>query len=321
MSTPSAIHEFAGAELAEPASAELAADAEPAPAELCDALPVLAAREVRLPIGVGEHGIVTLIDAMPRLIPRDSIGPEVAIVQAARVSYAAGTKVLSKDEDLLRYLLRNNHMTPFEMITLKFRVRAPLFTARQWMRHRTGAFNEESARYSEVGSELYVPLPAEVKTQSTTNKQGAGAAPADATAADFIDGVKGAYNGSAQAYMAALDAGITREQARIVMPEGRFTTFFWTVNLRNLFGFLMLRMDPHAQDNIRAYAHAIRGILGAYCPVACRAFDDYQFNALTLSRLEVDALRADANRVPGMSDREVGDWKRKRARLTAVPKN
>jgi thymidylate synthase (FAD) len=325
MTTPAAIHEFAGAEPAPPAVVnEFASagsnDSEPTLAELTDALPLLAAREVRLPIGEGEHGIVTLIDAMPRLVPRGSIGPEVAIAQAARVSYAAGTKVVSKDEDLLRYLLRNNHMTPFEMIVLKFRVRAPLFTARQWMRHRAGAFNEESARYSEVGSELYVPLPEEVKAQSAANKQGAGDAPAPATASDFINGVKAAYNTSARAYMASLDGGIAREQARIVMPEGRFTTFFWTVNLRNLFGFLMLRMDSHAQDNIRAYAHAIRGILGAYCPAACRAFDDYQFDAMSLTRLEVDALRANSDRAPGMSAREVGDWKRKRARLTTAPK-
>ncbi len=295
------------------AISEFAAEPETEP-ELYDALPARAAREVRIPLGQGGHGMVTLVDAMPRLVPRGSLGPEAAIVQAARVSYGAGTKAVSDDEVLTRYLMRHQHMTPFEMVQLKWRVRAPLFTARQWMRHRSGGFNEESARYSDVGAdELYVPLPDEVKGQSTANRQGAGAALLPVAVDNFLDGVRAAYNAGAATYVSALDGGVARELARVVLPEGRFTTFYWTVNLRNMFGFLMLRMDPHAQDNIRAYANAMRGILGAYCPVACRAFDNYMFGAVTLTTLEVSALRAGVDRAPGMTKREETEWCQKRA--------
>lgn len=286
-------------------------DDEVLSAELIDALPPPALRKVQ----IDQHGFVSLVDVMPRLIEPGGLGPEAAIVQAARVSYGAGTKTAQNDEVLLRYLFRHDHMTPFEMVTLKWRVRAPLFTARQWMRHRAGAFNEESARYSVVGNEFYTPRPASVLAQSTANRQGTGAALAPEVVSDFLAGVNTAYADDRKTYDAALETGITRELARIILPEGRLTTFYWTVNLRNLFGFLKLRMDSAAQENIRSYANAIYQILGAYAPVARRAFDDYVRNAVTLSALEIRALGGHGELSASASARERAEWAAKKERL------
>ena len=296
-----------------PGSPRLPEDAEPletADAELVDALPPPARREVR----IGQHGFVRLVDAMPRLVQPGGLGPEAAIVQAARVSYGAGTRTAQGDEALMRYLFRHAHMTPFEMVTLKWCVRAPLFTARQWMRHRAGAFNEESARYSVVGTEFYAPEPRSVLAQSTTNRQGTGAALQPEEVATFLADVDAAYADDRKTYGAALDSGVARELARIVLPEGRYTTFYWTVSLRNLFGFLELRMDGAAQENIREYAGAIYQVLGAYCPLARRAFDDYRREAVTLSALEIHALQT-GELPPEASARERAEWALKRARL------
>lgn len=280
-----------------------------------DALP--AVRAATIALGAGQHGSVMLIDAMPRLVPEGSIGPEIAIVRAARVSYGAGTKSVSSDTNLVRHLMRNSHMTPFEMITLTFRVCAPKFTSLQWMRHRTGSYNEESARYSVIGSDCYVPEADEVKCQSASNRQGAEHVANDDTAKEFISGVQVVCDTARRVYDAAIKGGIAREIARIVLPEGRYTTFYWTVNLRNAFGFLKLRMDSHAQDDIREYAHAVWGILRAYCPVACAAFEDYQLNAINLTALELGALRGDAEPLKSarMCDREKNEWKVKRVKL------
>lgn len=262
-------------------------------------------------------GFVQLVDAMPRCVQSPKaggLGPEAAIVQAARISYGAGTRTAQGDEALIRFLFRHEHMTPFEMISLKFRVRAPLFTARQWMRHRTGAFNEESARYSRIDTTFYAPAPVDVRAQSTTNRQGSGAPLAPADVDSFLEDVDIRYSEAAGTYSRALDAGVSREIARIVLPEGRFTKFYWAVNLRNLFGFLKLRMAPDAQDNIRWYAHAIHTILAAYCPLAVKAFDDYTLNAVTLSALELQAFRSGIA-PPEMSKREIVEWEAKRGKL------
>jgi thymidylate synthase (FAD) len=275
-----------------------------------DALPPPAEREV----AVGRHGFVRLVDVMPRLVRAGGLGPEAAVVQAARVSYGAGTKTSQGDESLLRYLLRHAHMTPFEMVTLKWCVRAPLFTARQWMRHRAGAFNETSARYSAIETEFYMPEPESVVAQSTANRQGGGAGLRPDVVEAFLSGAASAFAGGRGAYDAALDSGVSRELARIVLPEGRFTTFYWTVNLRNLFGFLELRMDGAAQENIREYAAAIHRVLGAYCPIATRAFDDYRRNAVTLTAPELVALRT--GELPAeTSARERAEWLAKKERL------
>jgi thymidylate synthase (FAD) len=257
---------------------------------------------------------VCLVDVMPRLVERGGLGPEAAIVQAARISYGAGTKTVRTDEGLLRYLFRNAHMTPFEMVVLKWRVRAPLFTARQWMRHRAGSYNEVSARYSVIGSDYYIPEPDDVCGQSAANRQGSGEPLNPGIAKMFHNDAADLYWRGDNTYRTYIEAGVAREMARIVLPEGRYTSFYWTVNLRNLFGFLELRMDSHAQDNIRGYARAIYDILRDYCPLAVRAFDDYVLDAVKLSALEVKALRG-GEAPPEMSARERDEWQKKREKL------
>jgi thymidylate synthase (FAD) len=278
--------------------------------ELVDALPAGPLREVK----IDELGFVRFVDAMPRLVQMGGLGPEAAVVQAARVSYGAGTKTVRTDEALLRYLLRHEHLTPFEMVSLKFCVRAPLFTARQWLRHRSAAANEESARYSVIEPAFYVPAAEDVRAQSGANRQGAGEQLGAGDAEGFREAARKSFEAGHAIYSAALDAGVARELARIVLPEGRYTTFYWTVSLRNLFGFLKLRMNAAAQDNIRAYARALHGLARLYCPLALRAFDDFVLGAVTLSAPELDALRLG---VPpaGMSAREKADWAQKKKAL------
>jgi len=278
---------------------------------------------------LGAHGFVRLIDAMPRLTEGGGLGPEAAIVQAARVSTGAGTKTVQADEALLRYLYRHDHHTPFEMVVLKFGVRAPIFTARQWMRHRAGSFNEQSARYGKVPADFYVPEPEELRAQSRANRQGTDeplpSEDAEKIRREMIWGDEYAT----EVYEGNLDKGLTRELARIVLPVALYTTFYWTVNLRNLFHFLELRLAPEAQANIRAYAAAILDILRGYCPLAVRAFEDYTLNAVRLTAIETRALRAlvtdlrDAaahyqaptEAEAGMSARERAEWARKRSLL------
>lgn len=277
---------------------------------LIDALPPPSVREV----AIDTLGYVRLVDVMPRLVQANGLGPEAAIVQAARVSYGAGTKTVSADEVLLRYLFRHHHMTPFEMVTLKFSVKAPLFTVRQWMRHRSGAFNEQSAQYSVVPDEFYVPEPNNVLAQSSTNRQGSGLALSRDQAGQFIERVERTYESQTDAYGTSLNNGIARELARVVLPEGRYSTFYWTVSLRNLFGFLELRMDAAAPANIRAYATAIHQIVRRYCPIAVRAFDEYRMGAVTLSALEIRAM-TEPELPAEMSRREQNEWAAKKRKL------
>lgn len=266
---------------------------------------------------IGDHGFVELIDVMPRLTDGSPMGAESAVVQAARVSHGVAasnaTRSLATDRALLRYLFRNAHMTPFEMITLKFCIKAPLFTARQWMRHRTGSFNEQSARYSVVETEFYLP---EMAAQSSTNKQGSGCTMEDSES--IRDDIRASYAVSEATYERSIGRGVARELARVALPEGRYTVFYWSVNLRNLFHFLSLRAAPDAQSDIREYANAILGILKEYCPHSVQAFMDYSFESLTLSSHDIAAIKT--GQVPHeMSAREVADLNRKMEALGMAP--
>lgn len=257
-----------------------------------------------------DGGFVRMMDAMPRLVKANA---EEAVIQAARVSCGhvsdSSQRPPEQDEALLRYLFRNNHMTPFEMIVTKWCVKAPLFTARQWMRHRTGSFNEQSARYGVVPTEFYMPGDDDIKYQSKSNKQGSDE-PAPELATEFRESLIEAYNTSAAAYDGSIGAGVARELARISLPEGRYTTFYWTVNLRNLFHFLSLRVAPDAQSNIRTYASAILDIVKLYCPIATKAFEDYQLGTMTLTALELRSIK-DKTIPVEMSAREKAEWKTK----------
>jgi thymidylate synthase (FAD) len=228
------------------------------------------------------HGFVALVDYM---------GNDAAIVQAARVSYGQGTKSFRDDRGLIRYLMRHRHTTPFEMVEYKFLVRLPIFVARQWIRHRTSSTNEFSARYSVMPDEYEVPPADEVRHQSTRNRQGRGGPlPAEVIErfrADLDAVSKQAY----AAYGRALEAGVARETARLLLPVAYYTQWYWKINLLNLFHFLSLRLDPHAQEEIRLYAAEVAKIARVVCPVAFEAFEEFQLHGISLGKAEQAAIR------------------------------
>lgn len=229
------------------------------------------------------HGYVVLVDYM---------GNDDAIVQAARVSYGKGTKTVRDDRGLIRYLLRHRHTTPFEMVEFKFLVRLPIFVARQWVRHRTASLNEVSARYSVLEEEYEVPLPEEVRRQSTLNRQGRGGPLPAEVVERFRSDLERISQDAYRVYHRALEEGVARETARLVLPVSYYTQWYWKTNLHNLFHFLSLRLDPHAQEEIRLYAAELDRLARTVCPVAFEAFDDYQLSGLTLSHREQRAVRA-----------------------------
>jgi thymidylate synthase (FAD) len=233
-----------------------------------------------------DHGFVRVVDYM---------GDDAAIVQAARVSYGRGTKAVSNDEGLIRYLMRHWHSTPFEMCEVKLHVKLPVFVARQWIRHRTANVNEYSARYSVLDREFYIPAPEQLAAQSTQNNQGRGATLEGQEAARVLEMLK---RDSQQAYdsyeeMLSTDGqqGLARELARMNLPMNIYTQWYWKVDLHNLFHFLRLRADPHAQYEIRVYAELIGNIVADWVPLAWAAFADYRLGGVNLSGKAVAVLK------------------------------
>src|ERR1700710_123096 len=243
----------------------------------------------RWEVKVHDHGLVALVDVMPRLVPVGKTA-DFAIVQAARVSYGAGTKQVNEDRGLIRYLARHRHSTPFEMVEFKFHHVMPIFVARQWIRHRTANVNEYSARYSVVRDRFYHPTAENVRKQSATNRQG-GEEQIEAGAAEeflnHLERVERQYKD----YEQLMAKGVTRELARIALPVSVYTEWYWKCDLHNIFHFLSLRMDPHAQQEIRDYANAMFALIQPIVPIAAEAFMDYNFHSLRLSRLAIKALR------------------------------
>ncbi|MDQ1849431.1 FAD-dependent thymidylate synthase [Gemmobacter fulvus] len=233
-----------------------------------------------------DHGFIRVIDYM---------GDDAAIVQAARVSYGAGTKHVQNDEGLIRYLMRHWHSTPFEMCEIKLHVKLPIFVARQWIRHRTANVNEYSARYSIMDREFYIPQPEHLAAQSTVNNQGRGAVLEGAEAARVLEMLKSDASRSYDNYEAMLSQdgqqGLARELARMNLPANIYTQWYWKVDLHNLFHFLRLRADPHAQYEIRVYAEAIAKVVADWLPIAFGAFEDYRMGGVTLSAKAIDVLK------------------------------
>lgn len=263
------------------------------------------------------HGHVTLVDCMPRLVPDDQTA-DAAIVQAARVSYGEGTKSISEDRTLIRYLMRRSHTTPLEMVEFKFHCKMPIFVARQWIRHRTASVNEVSARYSEVKDEFYMPQVDSVCAQDKLNKQGREAEPLDTVAVyDFQEDCAGAAKDTYGAYRRNLHDGIARELARINLPLTLYTEWYWKIDLHNLLHFLALRCDSHAQYEIRVFADAMLQLITPIVPLTIEAWNDYHpmRGGMRLSRLEVEAL----TKLPVHTDpdidsdnkREQAEWKQK----------
>ncbi|PLX96072.1 MAG: thymidylate synthase (FAD) [Desulfuromonas sp.] len=233
--------------------------------------------------------IPALDDGFIRVI--DYMGTDESIVQAARVSYGAGTKKVSEDRGLIRYLLRNRHTTPFEMCELKLHVRVPMDCWRQWIRHRTASVNEYSTRYSVAVDACRTTRPDEWRAQSDINKQGSGAAISSELGARLSQSEAEFHQASKALYHDRLDAGVAREQARKDLPLSTYTEAYWKIDLHNLLHFLALRMDSHAQYEIREYAQLIgREIVSKWVPLTWEAFLDYRLNGLSLSDIETRLL-------------------------------
>ena len=254
-----------------------------------------------------DHGLVRVIDYM---------GDDAAICQAARVSYGRGTKAVTNDEGLIRYLMRHWHSTPFEMCEVKFHVKLPVFVARQWIRHRTANVNEYSARYSILDREFYIPAPEHLAAQSTINNQGRGEVLQGDEAARVLDLLRQDAMRSYDHYedMLSQDGqkGLARELARMNLPANVYTQWYWKCDLHNLFHFLRLRADSHAQYEIRVYAETMCQIVKDWVPLAYAAFEDYRLGGVNLSGKAVEVLRrrlageAVTQETSGMSK---GEWR------------
>ena len=235
----------------------------------------------------------------------DSMGGDDAIVQAARVSYGKGTRKVSQDRGLIRYLMRHRHTTPFEMVEFKFHAKMPIFVARQWVRHRTANINEYSLRYSEARDEFYIPDEEHILFQSKLNKQGrSGEVPADLKK-KVQDYFRDISDKSYSIYSELNDAGIARELARAVLPVNLYTEWYWKNDLHNILHFLSLRLDPHAQYEIRIYAEAMAEIVKKIAPFAYEAFKDYVVGGMRFSSIEQARL---TEKLPdGVIDDLLGD--------------
>lgn len=230
-----------------------------------------------------DKGFVRLVDFM---------GDDASVVQSARVSYGDGTKTVNEDRGLIRYLLRHKHTTPFEMVEFKFHIKLPIFIARQWIRHRTANVNEYSGRYSEMRDEFYLPDVTQIRHQSTLNKQGRSEEilPIE-TSKEIINKMEFKQKELYDDYKALLDEGLAREIARINLPLSNYTEWYWKIDLHNLLHFLRLRLDSHAQYEIRVYAEAIADIVREIVPVSWEAFEDYHLQSMYFSRMEIEAIK------------------------------
>ncbi len=232
-----------------------------------------------------DHGFVRVIDYM---------GDDAAVVQAARVSYGRGTRKISEDEGLIRYLMRHWHSTPFEMCEIKYHVKLPIFVARQWIRHRTANVNEYSARYSIMDKEFYIPAPAQLAAQSADNRQGRGAVLGGEEARRVLSLLRQDAEQTYAHYEEMLDEsgpGLARELARMNLTLNTYTQWYWKTDLHNLFHFLRLRADAHAQYEIRVYAEAMLETVKAWVPLSFAAFCDYRLGAVTFSAKMLEILK------------------------------
>lgn len=245
---------------------------------------------------------VHLVDTMP------SENLESAIVQSARVSYGEGTKTVNEDIGLIRYLMRHWHTTPFEMVEFKFLIKCPIFVARQHMRHRTASINEYSARYSIVKDEFWIPD--EFRTQSTVNKQGSDEPfYNEDLKKEYIETCERAF----QLYKKMIDSGVSRELSRTVLPQSTYTEFYWKINLHNLLHYLRLRLDEHAQQEIRELANKIYDHVKRLLPNVAQAFEDFRRNSITLSGPEIQGVQLSKG-----EQREFNDKKKKLSSINNV---
>ena len=244
---------------------------------------------------VHEHGFVRLVDIM---------GSDGDIADAARVSYGKGTRAVSDNRNLIRYLVRHKHTSPLEMASVKFHLKLPIFVMRQLVRHRTAKLNEYSGRYSIMSDDCYVPESEYIQPQSMSNKQGRGGELSDGWKQKYKTIISDITNKAIIAYKILIGnetishGGLTRELARTVLPVSNYTECYWKIDLHNFFHFCNLRMDSHAQQEIRDYAIPMFEMVKPHFPIATEAFEDYILDSITLSRLEKNVLEYVFNHFP-----------------------
>ena len=222
----------------------------------------------------------------------DYLGGDARIVQAARVSYGDGTKSVREDAGLIDYLLRHQHTSPFEQVVLTFHIKVPIFVARQWVRHRTARLNEISGRYSIMRDECYLPASEDIAFQSTDNRQGRMSEPAPLEVRTQIrDTLQAQQETAYREYSALIDTKLARELARINLPLSAYTEMYWQIDLHNLFHFLKLRCDSHAQKEIRDYAFVLLEICRSVAPLATKSFEKHILTGVHLSGSELEAVR------------------------------
>ncbi len=233
-------------------------------------------------INVLDDGFVKFIDCM---------GDDIAVVQAARISYGSGSKGTTSDRQLIRYLMRNGHMSPFEMVELKFHIRLPIDVMRQLVRHRTASINEYSTRYTKAIDSVHKIGINEWRKQSNKNKQGSSDEFIDAELGSILSQDCDSFSTAVyNKYNELLENGVSREQARQILPLSTYTEIYWKMNLRNLFHFLSLRLDGHAQKEIREYAKAIYYFAHKFFPMSTDAFSEFVLSSVTFSQTEIKIL-------------------------------
>ncbi|MDO8430100.1 MAG: FAD-dependent thymidylate synthase [bacterium] len=242
------------------------------------------------PVKCLDHGFVYLAEYM---------GSDSSIVQAARVSYGQGTKKINEDKGLIRYLMRHAHTTPFEMCELQFHCKMPIFVARQWIRHRTANVNEYSGRYSEMSNEFYLPDASVLRKQSQSNRQGRSDEELTPKQNEKVLKILNTlYKNQYSGYKKLLDIGLTRELARMGLSVANYTQWYWKIDLHNLMHFLRLRLDGHAQYEIRVFGEAMAKIVKDSFPLAYEAFEDYRLNAKSFSGPELELLKQLRGKLP-----------------------
>jgi len=235
---------------------------------------------------IHEHGFVKLLDVM---------GNDEEVENAARISYGEGTRKVSQTRNLIRYLMRHKHTSPFEMCEVKFHLKLPIFVMRQLVRHRTANLNEYSGRYSVMSDEFYLPEGDYLQKQSETNKQGR----------DEVIETKGLihfemnriFDNATISYQNLLREDLTRELARIILPVSNYTEVIWKIDLHNFFHVVKLRGDKHAQREIQDYANAMYELVKPTFPLCCEAFEDYVLNSVTFSKQEMEIIKDNLNNI------------------------
>lgn len=235
-------------------------------------------------VKIHEYGVVELVDVM---------GTDEDVEHAARISYGEGTRSVSKTRQLLRYLMRHKHTSPFEMCEVKFYIKLPVFVMRQIVRHRTANLNEYSGRYSIMSDDMYLPEDSYISKQSKTNNQGRGEEIEQKGLVKFEFNRQ--YDNALQSYRNLLDLDVARELARTVLPVGNYTEVVWKIDLNNFFHFCKLRMDSHAQIEVRDYANAMYELVKPKFPISCEAFEDYILNSKTFSAKEMNIIKDNLN--------------------------